>query len=249
METTTQLERLMDAPGAPLDNWREIIKEIDKEFPVAESEEKRVALLAVFKATMDIAEGTIAQGDLERFRDARSKHYKSFLVQECLVGQNVCTETMYAVVQREVAAGRMAPDDTLRKTAEAAMAAPHFTRAELLAQSSQPPPDPEVERAKAEQRSRAFRELDPASYFGLNRREAFFYRVLCFVFHRREGTFARPIERELANKVGALSDFERGRLLGIIDALHKAKSISAHMYCMLQSEIQDRKDWSVHRVG
>lgn len=249
METATRLAQLMDAPGAPLDNWREIIREIDKEFPVAESEEKRIALLAVFTATMDIAEGTLAQEDLERFRDARSKHYKSFLVQECLVGRNVCTETMYAVVEREVAAGRMAPDDTLRRTAEAAMAAPHFTRAELSAQLNQPPPDAEIERAKSEQRSHAFRELDAASYFGLNRRETFFYRALCFVFHRRERTFARPIERELASKAGALSDFERGRLLGIIDALHKAKSISAHMYCMLQSEIQDRKDWSARRVG
>jgi len=185
MAKATPLEQLMDAPRAPLVNWRDIIQKIDNEFPGAETEEKRVALLAVFKATMDIAESQIAPEDVERFKEARSKHYKTFIVQECLVGQNVCTETLYAVTGREVAAGRMAPDDTLRKNAEAAMVAPHLTRAELLAQASEPPPDPSQEQARAERQSRAFHDLDPASYFGLSRREAFFYRLLCLIYHRR----------------------------------------------------------------
>jgi hypothetical protein len=244
MATVSRLEQLMDAPGAPLANWRAIIAEIDEEFPNADSVEKRIALLAIFKAVMDVAEKTIIPDDLERFRDARSKNYKAFIVQECLVGQNICTETLYSVTGREVAAGRMAPDDTLRKTAELGMVAPHLTRAELLAQADQPPPDPEQEQAKVERQSRAFFNLDPASYFGLNRRETFFYRLLCLIYHRREKTFARPIERELARKSGPLSDFDRGHLLGVIDSLHKAKSISLNMYMMLQSELQDRKDWS-----
>lgn len=242
MDKVTRLEQLMNAPGAPFINWQGIIKEINNEFPAAETEDKRVALLAAFKATMDVAESNIAPEDVERFRDARSKNYNIFIVQECLVGQHVCTETMYTVTGREVAAGRMAPDDTLRETAEAAMAAPHLTRAELLDQASQPPPDPDQAQAKTERQSRAFRDLDPASYFGLNRRQTFFYRMLCLIYHRREKSFAMPIQRDLASKPGPLSDFERGRLLGIIDSLHRAKSISGHMYCMLQFEIQNRKD-------
>lgn len=83
---------------------------------------------------------------------------------------------------------------------------------------------------------------------GLTRRDTFFYRLLCLIYHRRERTFARPIERELASAPGPLSDFERGRLLGVIESLQKARSISSHMYCMLQSEIQDRKDWSVDKI-
>jgi len=119
----------------------------------------------------------------------------------------------------------------------------------LLALASQPLPDPDREQAKAERQSRAFRDLDPASYFGFNHRETFFYRLLHLIFHRREKTFARPVERELASTHGPLSDFDRGRLLGIIDSLYKAKSISSHMYTMLQCEIQERKDWSVPKVG
>ncbi|MGZ8195041.1 MAG: hypothetical protein ACXWTH_05390 [Methylosarcina sp.] len=242
MVKSTRLEQLLDAPDAAFGNWRDIIQEINKEFPNAETEEKRIALLAVFKATMDIAESQIAPEDVELFKEERSKHYKSFIYQECLVGQNICAETLYAVTGREVAAGRMASDDAMRKTAEIAMAVPHFTRAEMLAQSSHPPPDPSQEQAKAERQSRALHDLDPASYFGLNRREVFFYRLLCLMYHRREKMFSRPIERELASMSGPLSDFKRGLLLGKIDGLYMARSISLNMYYMLQCEIQNRKD-------
>ena len=121
----------LNAPGAPITNWREIISEVDNEWKTAGTTDHRVALLAAFKATMDIAETTIAPDDLQKFRDAREKHYKSFIVEETLVGQNVCTETLDAVTRREVEAGRMSANDPLRKGAEAAMAEPHLSRAEL----------------------------------------------------------------------------------------------------------------------
>ena len=126
------LFQLLNAPGAPLTNCQEIIKEINNEFGQAKTEDSRTALLATFKATMDIVESTVAPEELSIFQDARRKHYNSFIVQEALVGENVCVEILYAITGREVNAGRMAPDHALRKTAESGMAAPHMSRAELL---------------------------------------------------------------------------------------------------------------------
>ena len=85
---------------------------------------------------MDIAETTVAPEDLKTFQGARLKHYKTFIVQEALVGENVCVETLNAITQREIAAGRMTPDEELRKTAEMGMAAPHLSRAELMAMAA-----------------------------------------------------------------------------------------------------------------
>lgn len=135
------LFQLLNAPGAPLTNWREIIEEVNNEFGRVTTEENRAALLATFKATMDFAETTVAPDNLQTFQEARQRHYKSFIVQEALVGSNVCVETLYAITKREIDAGRMAADDSLRKTAEMGVAAPHLSRAELVAQmSAQPAP-------------------------------------------------------------------------------------------------------------
>ena len=127
------LFQLLNAPGAPLVNWREINKEICNEFGRATTEDYRIALLEGFKSTMDIAETTVAPESLRVFQDARAKQYKLFIVEEALVGENVCVETLHAITQREIAAGRMLPDNELRKIAEMGMAAPHLSRAELMA--------------------------------------------------------------------------------------------------------------------
>lgn len=127
------LQQLLNATGAPLVNWREIIDEINHEFGRAKTEDHRVALLATFKATMDIAETNVAPEHLETFKDARLKHYKSFIFQETLIGANICVETLDAVTQREIAAGRMSPHDNLRRDALELVAAPHQSRAELIA--------------------------------------------------------------------------------------------------------------------
>ena len=50
-----------------------------------------------------------------------------------MVGTNVCVETLDEVTRREIDAGRMAEDDELRNLAKMSMAAPHMSRAELLA--------------------------------------------------------------------------------------------------------------------
>ena len=138
------LFQLLNAIGAPLLNWREINKAVsdefgelarrkDSEFDRAITTAQYDALHVVFKSTMDIAETTIAQEDLEKFREARRKQYNIFIWQEAMVGENVCTETLNAITLREIAAGRMTPDHKCRETALIAMAAPHLRRDELLA--------------------------------------------------------------------------------------------------------------------
>jgi hypothetical protein len=90
-------------------------------------------LLSIFTVIMDQVERSGLSGeDLAKFKVARRQDYNLLLVKESLVGENVCTETLSAVTEREVAAGRMAPDDELRTTAEVGMAAPHLTRAQLI---------------------------------------------------------------------------------------------------------------------
>ncbi len=133
MTEPPRLQQLLNVPGAPLVNWREINKEICEEFGRATTLDYRIALLEGFKSTMDIAETSLAHEDLKVFQEARLRQYKTFIVQEALVGQNVCVETLNAITQREIAAGRMAPDDELRKIAEMGMASPHASHAELMA--------------------------------------------------------------------------------------------------------------------
>ncbi len=60
-----------------------------------------------------------------------------------MVGTNVCVGTLDEVTRREIDAGRMAEDDELRNLAKMSMAAPHLSRAELiaLADGSVPSPD------------------------------------------------------------------------------------------------------------
>lgn len=98
------LQKLLNAPGVPLVNWREINKEICSEFGRATTEDYRIALLEGFKSTMDIAESTVAPEDKKAFQDTRLKQHKTFIVEEALVGENVCVETLHAITQREIAA-------------------------------------------------------------------------------------------------------------------------------------------------
>lgn len=138
-----KLFQLLNEIGAPICNWREINQEICDEWSGLfrgevtdsnwyEKESHRISLLQTFKVTMDAAESTVLSEDLEILRDARAKQYKTFIYQESMVGENVCVETLYAVTQREIDAGRMFRDHSCRRLAEEAIAAPHLTRAELL---------------------------------------------------------------------------------------------------------------------
>ena len=133
-----RLLELTERVSSAMMNWREIIDEINSEWQRASTTEQRVSLLAMFKAAMDIAETTIAPQDLEKFKEARARHYKTFIIEESLVGTNVCVETLFAVTEREIRAGRMSPENALHQTALNGMAAPHMSRAELEAQAAMP---------------------------------------------------------------------------------------------------------------
>jgi len=151
IEGGTQLFRLLNEIGAPMLNWKEINAEICNEwvqtFLVDQSESnwpllsvKRVDLLALFKSVMDIAETAVVPEDVQVIREAREKQYNLFIFQESMIGEDVCVETLYAVTEREIRAGRMDASNNLRKVATDGIAQQHFTRAELIAQKQPPKP-------------------------------------------------------------------------------------------------------------
>jgi len=112
------------------------------EFDAATSAEDRGRLLAVFKAVMDMTERNLIANNkaemLPDFQKAREKDYKILIVQECTVGLaspgggDVSIERMMAVTNREIAAGRMTEQHSLRQIAVQGAAAPHLSDAELV---------------------------------------------------------------------------------------------------------------------
>ncbi|MDD7787806.1 hypothetical protein ACQZ32_03155 [Ralstonia pseudosolanacearum] len=146
MSEPSLLGKLRDAPlGAPL-NMGEILKELSAEFETAATEDQRVALLELFKTVMDHAERQITDPeDLEKAKTARRQFYNGLLVRESFVGENVSYEKLDAVTQREVSAGRMAPDDEFRQLAQVGTLITHDSHAKLVAM--------EEERQRAQQAS------------------------------------------------------------------------------------------------
>jgi TPR repeat protein len=117
---------------------------IGKAFDAASTSDQRGRVLAIFKAMMDDSEEKlVSQANqtqlLEDFRNARTQDYKIFILQECTVGLDspgggdVSIELLMTVTNREIAAGRMTEDHSMRKIAVEGAAAPHFSHAELLA--------------------------------------------------------------------------------------------------------------------
>lgn len=126
------LQELLDAAGAPFINTEEILAQISDEFESAKTEEMRVILLGLFETTMDIVERRTAAEDLEQFKTLRRQFYNGLLIREAFVGEeDVSPEILDAVTQREVAAGRMSPDDELRKLAQAGVFAQGGSHTEL----------------------------------------------------------------------------------------------------------------------
>lgn len=115
---------------------------IQKEFDAAQTSEQRGKVLAIFTAMMDFYERNIPADQvalLDDFKKARVQDYKLFIVQECTVGLDspgggdVSVEMLMAVTNREIAAGRMVEDHSLRKIAVEGAAAPHLSHGELIA--------------------------------------------------------------------------------------------------------------------
>ena len=129
------LIQLLNEPGAPLANWMEILDEITNDFERSTTTNSRVALLQLLKTIDNIAETTIPPNELKAFRESRHKCYKTFLVQESLVGENICVDTLASVTQREIVAGRLSPDDSLCKIVKNYMAEPDLSKDELIGRS------------------------------------------------------------------------------------------------------------------
>ena len=105
--------------------------QIELNWPLLSS--KKLELLTLFTRVMDIVETTVVPENVQIIREARDKQYNSLILQECLVGENFCVETLYAVTSREISAGRMDESNRLRQVALDGTSAPHLTRAELIA--------------------------------------------------------------------------------------------------------------------
>jgi hypothetical protein len=117
---------------------------IGRAFDAASTSDQRGRVLAIFNAVMDDSEEKlVSQANqtqlLQDFRNARIQDYRIFILQECTVGLDspgggdVSIELLMTVTNREIAAGRMTEDHSMRKIAVEGAAAPHFSHAELLA--------------------------------------------------------------------------------------------------------------------
>ena len=119
MTTAAELgQRIMALrPGEDID-WLMVREEISDRYPHASTRE-RVTLLRIYTGVMDAVERhLISDADLETFRRVRRQHYKQLLISECLEGDGaVSPEAMEAVTRREIEAGRMTPDNELRRLA------------------------------------------------------------------------------------------------------------------------------------
>jgi hypothetical protein len=116
---------------------------IGKAFDAATTIEQRGRVLAIFKVTMDRVEGTLTnRGEVALLADikkARAQDYKIFIAQESTVGLDspgggqISIEVLMAVTNREIEAGRMTEDHSMRKIAVEGAAAPHFSHTQMLA--------------------------------------------------------------------------------------------------------------------
>lgn len=137
------IDSVPESPAEALASWRQLRVSIHDAFENAKSAGQRAALLALNHSIMNMAEKAMDPKDLENFREIRGHSYSLLVVKECLVGDQVSATTAAAVTRREVAAGRMAANHSLRKLEQMTAFAAHLIRTRLLAQQLAPkPPGP-----------------------------------------------------------------------------------------------------------
>jgi len=125
----------MEHPGEtnPFPKLSQLIQEVSSLWEKADTEEKRVNLLNIFDLAHRTLLPALEDSDLKkRIEEAQSKIYNSFIVSECLIGENVSVDRLDRVTRREIAAGRMTKDHSLRDTADQGLAAPYLSEEELL---------------------------------------------------------------------------------------------------------------------
>ena len=142
MSIQSLIDELKSAKNIDIASVRE---RIYKEFDAAATSDQRGTLLALFKAATDQVERTlVGRADqaqmLEDFRKARDQDYKIFIVKECtvgldapVVGGDISVDMLMAVTNREIEAGRMTEEHSLRKIAVEGASALHLSHAELVA--------------------------------------------------------------------------------------------------------------------
>jgi hypothetical protein len=120
-DSLQRLQAEIAVDGAPLD-WTRRREELHAEHRFATTTHDRETLLAAYKTLMDRVEKHIRPEDLEEFKELRRQDYNLLLFREGMIGNYtdiLDTHVMAAITSREVAAGRMSPDDGLHKLAVA----------------------------------------------------------------------------------------------------------------------------------
>jgi hypothetical protein len=113
-------------------NWRRVRDRITEGYSRVSTAD-RVILLKLYQAVVEMAEQQIPPNDLERFRIGRRQDYYRMLVSEWLTCDGkVSPEAMDSVTRREVAAGRMSPNDALRRIAADSVATKNTRQATRL---------------------------------------------------------------------------------------------------------------------
>ena len=140
MSARALLDRLKELRPDDDVDWAQVREEIHDEFKRTITANERAMLLGMHKLMNDNIIRNLeakASPQLESFRETAAKDYKLLVISECLIGQNVSTETLHEVTQREVAAGRMSADDKLYTHAMKAIDEPYLTRAELYTEEQE----------------------------------------------------------------------------------------------------------------
>ena len=119
MSTREILERMLTAGyEGSLREWNKFRNEIVKNFKRVSTTSERVALLRAYKALMDAVEQApgLASKDIAEINEARLSEYRSMLVAEGAWPDGFLdSQKMEEITRREIEAGRMSPDDVLRK--------------------------------------------------------------------------------------------------------------------------------------
>ena len=138
MSTSEILERMLAAGyDGSLREWNKFRNEIVKKFKCVSTTSERVALLRAYKVLMDAVEQApgLASKDIAEINKARLSEYRLLLVAEGAGPDGFLdSRKMEEITRREIEAGRMSPDDVLRKDTvralrEMGVGVPPITRA------------------------------------------------------------------------------------------------------------------------
>ena len=114
----SDLLKLTASPASTILHIEEILAQIAKEYSGTTDPVKRDSLLKLHYASLNMVQAGIPPEDLEGFLEARSRHYRGLLISETVDAEgNADAEALVRVTAREIAAGRMDENDTLRELA------------------------------------------------------------------------------------------------------------------------------------